>query len=195
MRNYEHESLAHDAVHGYIPFVAASGLPAGEAAEEELIDSPWLQRLRQIHQLQTAWLVFPTAEHTRFQHVLGVMHLASRAAHHLYESLQEICPDVPSRGYVESLLRLAGLLHDVGHGPFGHFLDEHYLAAYGLNHEVLGATIIEQELGAVIRRVRRNPNTELAEGEELDPAQVAYLIARPKGAADERPRWLKFLRS
>jgi HD superfamily phosphohydrolase len=196
MRSYEHESLAHDAVHGYIPFVAASGLPEGEAAEEELIDSPWLQRLRQIHQLQTAWLVFPTAEHTRFQHVLGVMHLASRAADHLYASLAEVCPNVPSRGYVESLLRLAGLLHDVGHGPFGHFLDEHYLSAYGLNHEVVGSAIIQQELGGIIRRVRRNPTSTLSAGEQLDPAQVAYLIARPKSLGEDgHPQWLRFLRS
>ena len=42
-------------------------------AEQEIIDSPWVQRLRHIHQLQTAWWVFPSAEHMRFQHVLGAM--------------------------------------------------------------------------------------------------------------------------
>ena len=97
-RDFSTESLSHDPVHGYIPFISKSGLPAGEVAEQEIIDHPWVQRLRQIHQLQTAWWVFPAAEHTRFQHVMGVMHLASRAIGGLYESLKEVCPDVPSRG-------------------------------------------------------------------------------------------------
>ena len=64
--------------------------------------------MRHIHQLQTAWLVFPSAEHTRFQHVLGVMHLASRWIDRLYDSLRDICSEVPSRGYCETLLRMAG---------------------------------------------------------------------------------------
>src|SRR5512142_2513842 len=79
VRDYTTESLSHDPVHGYIPFISRSGLPAGEVSEQEIIDHPWVQRMRQIHQLQTAWWVFPSAEHTRFQHVLGVMHLASLA--------------------------------------------------------------------------------------------------------------------
>ncbi|MCE9556335.1 MAG: HD domain-containing protein [Planctomycetes bacterium] len=183
MKDYSAESLSHDPLHGYIRFTSPTAGRGDEVTERELIDHAWLQRLRQIHQLQTAWWVFPTAEHTRFQHVLGVMHLASQAAAALDQSLREQCADVPSRGYVESLLRVTGLLHDVGHGPFGHFFDEHFLRRFGLTHETLGAHIIRHELGDLIRGIRRNPNSSLEPGEQLDPEQVAFLITRPGGIA------------
>src|SRR4029079_13452068 len=153
MPDFRREALCYDPLHGYMPMVSNENMAPGEVSERQIIHHPWLQRLRQIHQLQTAWWVFPTAEHTRFQHVLGVMHLAGRAATALYDDLANVCSDLPSRGYVETLLRMAGLLHDVGHGPFGHFLDEHLLVDFGLTHETLGATIIRRDLAPLLRRV------------------------------------------
>ena len=190
------ESLCFDPIHGYIPFSSPAGSADDEASERQIIDHPWVQRMRQIHQLQTAWWVFPSAEHTRFQHVMGVMHLASRAVAALYDSLRDACPDVPSRSYVELLMRMAGLLHDVGHGPFGHFFDDHYLSRYGLNHETLGSAIVDGELGDLLRRLRRSPGGELAAGETLDPRQISFLFTRPKAdASADQPRWLVFLRA
>ena len=196
VRDFVNESLSHDPIHGYIPFISRSGLPEGEVAEQDIIDHPWVQRLRSIHQLQTAWWVFPSAEHMRFQHVMGAMHLATQAAQHWYESLNEACRNVPSRAYVESLLRMAALLHDVGHGPFGHFFDDHYLDQFGITHETIGSVIIEQELGDLLRRIRRNPNGRLQPLEVIDPHQIAWLIQRPKRDDTEgHPDWLKKLRS
>ncbi len=202
MSSRDRESLTHDPIHGYIAFTSP-GRDSG-VSERDIIDHPWVQRLRQIHQLQTAWWVFPSAEHTRFQHVLGVMHLGSRVTDRLYPSLCRACSGgedpIPSRGYVETLMRMAGLLHDVGHGPFGHFFDAHFLSSYGLTHETLGAHIITVELGELLRGLRGNPNSQLEPGEQIDPQQVAWLIQRPSDLPQDPgspapPPWLRLLRS
>src|SRR3977135_2317998 len=107
---------------------------AGVTAEQDILDHRWLQRSRRIHQLQSAWWVFPAAEHSRFQHAIGAMHLAGVWARHLYSSLK-LAAEVPSEALVEETLRRGCLLHYVGLGPFGHFFDEQYLTQFGITHE------------------------------------------------------------
>src|SRR5258705_5776813 len=120
-------NLISDPIHGYVeltkrltaPESAAAGLPDEDAAEEDLLDTAWLQRLRRISQLQSARWVFPTAEHSRFTHGLGVMHEAGIWARQLYPSLQSALAargePAPSEGLVVETLQLGRLLHDICH--------------------------------------------------------------------------------
>src|SRR3954463_13640564 len=111
-----------DPIYRYIEFTVPQ--VKDEITEKALIDSPWVQRLRYIFQLQSARWVYPSAEHSRFVHSLGTMHVAGRFARHLYPFLATQFPQVPSINYVEELLRVTALLHDIGHGPFCHFFDD-----------------------------------------------------------------------
>ncbi len=188
---YDGTALLGDPVHGYISFTTPR--TTEEKTEKDLIDTPWMQRLRQIYQLQSARWVYPSAEHSRFQHSLGAMHLAGRFARHLYPSLKAAVPDCPSAGYIEELLRVTALLHDVGHGPFGHFFDDNYLEQFGLTHEKLGQHIIRTELAEVIRAIRRGPSGDFAKKEKLDPDQVAFLIGKGASPTARQPKWLIFL--
>jgi HD superfamily phosphohydrolase len=217
-------NLISDPIHGYIELTkrlepdesAAAGLPAEEVAEEDLLDTAWLQRMRRISQLQSARWVFPTAEHSRFTHGLGVMHEAGSWARSLYPSLRSAlataggAEPIPSEGLVTETLRMAGLLHDVGHGPFAHFFDDQVLAAFeapadprrpgakALTHEDLSARIIEDELGPLLRGLRRAPGAvaerdAFADGESIDPSWVAFLVAKPALADPSMPTWVRWL--
>ncbi|GAG58780.1 unnamed protein product, partial [marine sediment metagenome] len=85
--------------------ILASGEKVEKMIEErDLINSPWMQRLTRIHQLQSTWWVYPGGEHSRFQHSLGVMYMASEFARQLYPSLSKVCKkygeDIPSEEFV-----------------------------------------------------------------------------------------------
>lgn len=200
--HYDGSALIADPIHEYITFTVPFAVPAKspargpqqEMTEKDLIDSPWTQRLRYIFQLQSARWVYPSAEHSRFVHSLGAMHVAGRFARHLYPFLQKIVPDVPSANYIEELLRVTALAHDIGHGPFCHFFDENFLEPFHLTHETLGQLIIREHLGPIIRKIRRSPSGPFAKGEELDPSQIAHLILKDKSKDTSRmPRWLNYL--
>ena len=118
------EKLIKDPIHGYL-----------RISPEELIiiDSLPLQRLRRIKQLPGSEYVYPGAVNTRFEHSLGVMHLAGVMG----ESL--LC----ERDTVE-VLRLSGLLHDVGHGPFSHSFETILIESFGISHEEMTSIVIRR---------------------------------------------------
>jgi len=192
---YEGLALIADPIHNYITFTVPFG-KKDEVTEKEIIDSKWVQRLRYINQLQSARWVYPSAEHSRFVHSLGAMHIAGRFARHLYPSLKQVVPDAPSLGLIESILRLSVLLHDVGHGPFCHFFDHNFLNEYALTHEKLGQAIIKNELAPLLSRVRRSPSAAYEKGEAIEPEQIAFLIGKDEKEVvpTHYPRWLTILK-
>jgi HD superfamily phosphohydrolase len=113
--------------------------------ELEIIDNPIFQRLRRIRQLSGAHLTYPAAQHTRFEHSLGVMHIASQAGQALKEKEILKSDDI-------EILRLAGLLHDIGHGPFSHLFEE-IIQQKKISHEDFGRNLIlKSEIGDTLSK-------------------------------------------
>jgi HD superfamily phosphohydrolase len=117
-----------DPVHGYVKVTEI---------ERELIDSPYIQRLRRIHQLAGAYLVYPGAIHTRFEHVVGAMHVAGQIAEALVAA-SHLDADMVQE------VRVAALLHDVGHGPFSHMYEEVISEKEATSHEEISQRIITE---------------------------------------------------
>jgi len=189
--SYKGTSLICDPLYGYIQYTTHQEDAGDEVTERDILDHPWVQRLRRIHQVQSAFWVYPSAEHSRFQHSLGVMFMAGRFARQLYPTLKKIYPDAPSLPCVEEMLRMTGLLHDLGHGPFSHFFDTHFLDQFGITHEDISQAIILQKLAPLIRKLRRSPSGDFLPGETLDPRHVAFLVKGPAGQErDSVPDWV-----
>lgn len=147
-------------VYGFIPL---------DEWERDIIALPAFQRLRRIRQLAWTDAVYPGAMHTRFEHSLGVMHMASQ----LYDGITGRCADVLRDEYrydeagtrrFRKLIRLAALLHDVGHGPFSHAVEE--LAPtyerdgvmHRYRHEEYSIAIIRSAFASVIENHKANIN-------------------------------------
>ncbi|MEC8932411.1 MAG: HD domain-containing protein, partial [Candidatus Latescibacterota bacterium] len=127
-----------------------------------LVDTEDFQRLRNISQLGFVHLVYPGARHSRFEHSLGVYHLAKQFLQRLLESdppLELADEDIP-------VFLAATLLHDLGHYPFSHTLEE--LTPFFVSHEQRARRLIEDPKGEVYRVLR----DEL----QVDPARVANVI-------------------
>jgi HD superfamily phosphohydrolase len=134
----------------------------------ELIDTPAFQRLRYVRQLGLAFLVYPGATHSRFEHALGTYHLARRTLV-LFEEQDDFA--LISRDECH-LARAAALLHDIGHYPFSHALEE----IGAMQHEDVARPLIcDGEVGAVLRRVLGRDAPErivaLIRGESDSPLQ------------------------
>ncbi len=134
-----------DSVHDHIEVTGVA---------EALLDTPAVQRLRRVRQLGTVSLVYPSANHTRFEHSLGVYHLANEALDHLGVA-----------GRTAERVRAAALLHDVGHPPFSHNVERLLYRHTGKLHDDVDDLLASGRVGAVLR------------DHDLDPAAVAELVA------------------
>jgi len=117
--------------------------------DKKLIDTPYLQRLRRVRQLPLADYVYPSAVHTRFEHSLGVAHLAMNIMINLPIEIEED---------EAKIVRFASLLHDIGHGPFSHLFETILIKYIGLNHEQVGREIvIRSEIADILKDIGINP--------------------------------------
>jgi HD superfamily phosphohydrolase len=139
-----------DPIHGMIE------LNEGEKA---IIDHEAFQRLRNIHQLALTYKIYPGAVHTRFEHSIGVMHLAGKMMDSLY-ARPIIYNNFSKEEFkrLKQLVRLAGLLHDLGHGPFSHVSEE--IFEKGLKHEAYSVAIIKQYFTPIIQKYFSNIKVE-----------------------------------
>ena len=150
-----------DPVHGLIEF------KADDRPIADLLDTRAMQRLRRIKQMGFAWLVYPGAEHSRFGHALGAFHIAQRLARRL-----ELAPDVARH------VKVAALLHDVGHGPFSHAWEHVFGGHY---HEHWGGRIAteDRELAGALDQLEPGLPTTLSKffGKQYHPQFARKLVS------------------
>jgi HD superfamily phosphohydrolase len=131
-----HGKLMNDPIHGCFRL---------DPACTPILDTRQFQRLRRLKQLGTTYYVFPGACHNRFEHSLGVAHLARRFAHQLWSAQRAELGDTVERADLR-VVELAGLCHDLGHGPFSHVFEREFLGRLGVagwEHEAMSAKMLD----------------------------------------------------
>ena len=128
MQNKKKDKIINDPIYGFVKL--------DKGIITDLIDHPYFQRLRKISQLGLSYLVYPGAHHTRFQHAIGCIFLMNKAIRQIRNKGHEIT-DTEAEA-----LKIAILLHDIGHGPFSHAL-EHSIAS-NLSHEHLSLLFMQR---------------------------------------------------
>ncbi len=155
---FKRDRVFRDPVHGLIHIS-----PKDEFLTE-LIDTPEFQRLHRVRQLGVGSMTFPGADHTRFCHSLGVLHIATR----VLEVLKKRYADSPIErtiGSHESTIKAAALLHDIGHGPFSHLVERAFES--GKDHEERTKAMISSQESEIFKTLDRNG---------LDPDAVKQVI-------------------
>ncbi len=150
-----------DPVHGYVYVTEA---------EKEIIDSYSMQRLRRLKQLAGSEFVYPGANHTRFEHCIGVMYLAGKVVDNPY--LSRIVTDEEA-----DMIRMAGLLHDVGHGPFSHVFEQLLIRNLETTHEdITSWLIVNSEIGEKLAKLgfQKEEVAKLAVGKLHKPGKAFW---------------------
>ena len=171
--NVQHFKIIRDAVHLDIEF---------DQDEIRIINTREFQRLRRIRQLGLAYLVFPSATHSRFEHVLGVCCMAQK----IIDSINRLQPETISMAE-RKIIRYLALLHDIGHLPFGHTLEderptivEKHDGQERLNHFLFKSSIADE-----IQRAEREFGLDDARN------QLIGILCATKKGGDKKARALK----
>lgn len=163
--------IIHDAVHGSIRF---------EGITLKLLETPELQRMSGIKQLGLGYLVFPGANHTRLEHSIGVSYMAGEMASHLNLEPHEV-----------TLVKVAGLLHDIGHPPFSHTLEYILHEKLGKDHMEITAEIIKGNIDVIDEEIEgRERIYEIVSDEGFSPEKIADIILGKYSAPEYEQTYL-----
>ena len=163
--------VINDAIHGDFSI---------DGVREELLATPEMNKLSHIKQLGLAHLVFPGAHHTRFEHSLGVSHVGGLMS----ESMGLSDTD-------KEVVQVAGMLHDVGHGPYSHTLEHILHSRGGKDHMTITEGIITGSYDVVDESESSSFKTrqtipETLEKHGIDPKEISKLIRGPDASGSER---------